>query len=159
PRGPPLDWWMAGEYDSGEEPEFFTSRGRQGGRLMISMRTAVRATTLSVAAMIAVPGAAQALPNFPKWFVNAKTLPTEREPFTMFSLITHQNKVLRNITCAMIGEGVVWNERTEGTEKGLAETSQFSNAQCKAEQPCKVKNTKGEEEEGIYLTAEAPPIV
>jgi hypothetical protein len=31
--------------------------------------------------------------------------------------------------------------------------------ECKAERPCKVKNTKGEEVEGIYATAEAPPVV
>jgi hypothetical protein len=58
-----------------------------------------------------------------------------------------------------LSAGNLRNEQTEGTEKGLARFTQVSSGECKAEIPCRVKNTKGEEEEGIHLTVEAPPIV
>jgi hypothetical protein len=53
--------------------------------------------------------------------------------------------------------GVTYNETTEGTEKGLENTTSFMTYECKAGAPCMVKNTKGEEVEGIYATAESPP--
>src|SRR5262249_9213492 len=46
-----------------------------------------------------------------------------------------------------------------GTERGFLKTVGYYTYECKAEVPCRVRNTKGEEVEGIYLTAEAPPVV
>jgi hypothetical protein len=53
--------------------------------------------------------------------------------------------------------GVTYNETTEGTEKGLESTTSFTTYECIGAAQCKVKNTKGEEVEGNYVTAESPP--
>jgi hypothetical protein len=102
--------------------------------------------------------ASAAAPPFPKFYLNGVRLGTAHEPFLLYGTITQENATLGNITCQMMMAGKVWNETTEGTEKGLMSLPEFSTGQCRAANPCKVKNTKGEEVEGIYLTAEAPPI-
>src|SRR5262249_31387198 len=53
-------------------------------------------------------------------------------------------------------------ETTEATEKGFLNTTAYSTFNCKAVSPtaqCKVKNTRGEETEGVYATAYGPPVI
>jgi hypothetical protein len=135
---------------------------------MISTRVVVRAATLAVATMIAVavvvPAAGQALGTkefpikfFPKVFSNGVKATTTRKPVIAVGELTLQNPVLGNLKCANVFAGVTYNEATEGTEKGFDSTTGYSTFNCKASIPCPVHNTKGEEVEGDFLTAEAPP--
>jgi hypothetical protein len=115
---------------------------------------------VTVASIVAVP-AAQALPEikaFPKVFRNGTKLTKTHEPTVAFGAITLENPTLKNLTCQNVVTGTSWNEVTEGTEKGLENTTGYTTFECKAETTCKVKNTKGEEVEGIFATAEAPPV-
>src|SRR5262249_44628743 len=98
--------------------------------------------------------ASAAAPPFPKFYQNGAKLGIAHEPFLLYGAITQENATLGKITCQTVIAGKVWNETTEGTEKGLASIPGFSTENCKAETPCRVKNTRGEEVEGIYLTAE-----
>jgi hypothetical protein len=134
---------------------------------MIWTRVVIRAATLAVAAMIAVPAAGQALGTkefpikaFPKFFRNGQKLGTKREPAEAVGAITLHNGIQGDLKCQNIFAGVTFNETTEGTEKGFLNTTGYSTFGCEAPQlPCRVKNTKGEEVEGDFLTAESPPTV
>jgi hypothetical protein len=121
-----------------------------------------------MAAFFAVPAVTQALPpikRFPKDFKNGVKLGRTKVPTISLTtssfgapLTLEGNATLGSITCQAVSSGFEWNETTEGTEKGLSSTTGFMTYQCKAELPCKVKNTEGEEVEGIFVTAEAPPV-
>jgi hypothetical protein len=119
-------------------------------------------SALVVAAVVAVPAAQAAVPPikaFPKFFINGKKLTTVREPAIGFgATITLENNVLGAMQCSAVAAGVTYNETTEGTEKGLENTTGFMTYKCLTAAPCKVKNTQGEEVEGIFVTAESPPI-
>jgi hypothetical protein len=95
---------------------------------------------------------------FPKEWKNGKKLTTVKAPTITFGAITLENPTLEKLTCQTILTGLEWNETTEGTEKGLSSTTDYMTFECKAGASCKVKNTKGEEVEGIFATAEAPPV-
>jgi hypothetical protein len=95
---------------------------------------------------------------FPKVFRNGTKLGTTREPAIAFGEITLHNGTLGNLTCNNVVTGVTYNETTEGTEKGFQNSTGYTTFNCVAEVKCKVKNTKGEEVEGIYATAESPPV-
>lgn len=131
---------------------------------MLRTRVVVRAATLAiaVAAAVAVPAAQATVPPikaFPKIFRNGVKLNTTHVPIITYGSITLDNRNIGNVTCQTMMFGEAWNEMTEKTEKGLANITQFSTSpQCKAVEPCMTKNTKGEEAEGVFLTAEAPPI-
>lgn len=114
---------------------------------------------LTVSAVLA-PAVQAAVPEtkaFPKVFINGRKLTTVREPAIAFGGITLHNTTLGDLTCENMVAGVAFNEKTEGTEKGFENTTGYTTFNCKAAVPCKVKNTKGEEVEGIYATAESPP--
>jgi hypothetical protein len=127
---------------------------------MMSTRVAIRAATLAVAAMIAVPAAQAAVPPikaFPKIFINDTKQSTTHRPVIQVQAITLHNSAV-TVTCEIVQMEQAFNETAEGTERGFLNTLGYSTYECKSEGPCKVKNTKGEEVEGIYLTAESPPI-
>jgi hypothetical protein len=116
---------------------------------------------LAVGAVVAVP-AAQAVPPikaFPKFFVNGLKAKETRKPTIAFGTITLHNGLIGNLACNNVMAGAASNATTEGTEKGFLNTIGYTTYECKAEQTCKVKNARGEEVEGIYATAEAPPVV
>jgi hypothetical protein len=89
----------------------------------------------------------------PRWFRNGTLLTTTREPIVTFGSVTLENSMLRKLTCQNAVATNVWNE----SERGLQSVIAFATFECKSELPCKVINTKGEEVEGIYATAESPP--
>jgi hypothetical protein len=126
-----------------------------------SIRLTSVAALAAMAALFAVPAVAQSsvppIKRFPNEFENGVKLGPKSLPNIMFEAISLESEVLKNLTCQSVWTGSEWNETTEGTEKGLSRTTDFMTFQCKAENPCKVINTKGEEVEGIFLTAEAPP--
>jgi hypothetical protein len=94
-----------------------------------------------------------------RWFINGKLAAAKHEPVITFGTITLENKTLGNLTCQSVVAGNAWNETTEGFERGFENTTGYTTFECEATAaPCKVKNTKGEEVEGIFATAEAPPI-
>jgi hypothetical protein len=114
---------------------------------------------LVVAAVVAVP-AAQAVPEikrFPKIFRNGVKGRLTREPAIAVGTFTLNSAVLGDLKCENMVAGVTYNETTEGTEKGFDNTTGYTTFNCLAAAPCKVKNTKGEEVEAIYATAESPP--
>jgi hypothetical protein len=91
----------------------------------------------------------------PKWFRNGVLVTATHGPTMTAGSITLENSMLHKITCQNVVNQSIWNE----SEKGLETTLGYTTYECKAEHPCKVKNTKGEEVEGIYATAEAPPVI
>jgi hypothetical protein len=119
------------------------------------------AALLAATAVMAVPAAAQAavpeIKRFPKLFSNSVKLGKTHKATVTFGAITLENETLKNLACRTLAAGETWNETTEGTEKGLVATVGYTTYACKAENPCRVINTKGEEVEGYFLTAEAPP--
>jgi hypothetical protein len=126
-----------------------------------SMRLASLVALAAMAALFAVPVVARALPEikrFPKEYKNTTKLATAKEATITFGGLTLENPTLEKLTCQTIFTGREWNETTEGTEKGLSSTTDYETFECKAGAACKVKNTKGEEVEGIFATAEAPPV-
>jgi hypothetical protein len=128
---------------------------------MMRQKLLIGFATLAVGALVAVP-AAQAVPPikaFPKFFVNGLKVKETHKPTIAFGKITLHNALLSNLECNNVVTGAAFNATTEGTEKGLLNTSGYMTYECKAEQTCRVKNTRGEEVEGIYATAEAPPVV
>jgi hypothetical protein len=115
---------------------------------------------LALAAVVAVPVAQAAVPpikRFPKFFTNGVKENSARKPAITVGAIRLHNGILGDLECQNMFAGVTYNENTEGTEKGLTTTTGYGTFNCVAAAPCKVKNTKGEEVEGIYLTAESPP--
>jgi hypothetical protein len=90
--------------------------------------------------------------------MNGVKLTTARRPILTVGEIALRNKKLGNITCVSGSTASAFNEATEGTEeKGFLNTVGYGTFECKSENPCKVKNTRGAEVEGIHATAEAPP--
>jgi hypothetical protein len=89
----------------------------------------------------------------PRWFRNGILLTTTRAPVLTVGPITLENSMLRKLTCQNAVASNVWNE----SERGLESVVAYTTFECKSELPCKVINTKGEEVEGIYATAESPP--
>jgi hypothetical protein len=127
------------------------------------MRLMSLAALAAMAAVFAAPVVAQAetvppIKRFPKDFKNETKITKAKESTITFGAITLENPTLEKLTCQTILTGLEWNETTEGTEKGLLSTTDYETFECKAGAPCKVKNTKGEEVEGIFATAETPPV-
>jgi hypothetical protein len=116
---------------------------------------------LAVAAVVAVPVAQAAVPpikRFPHVFKNGVKVPAGTKASAIsVGPITLHNGVLGELKCENMVPGVAYNETTEGTEKGFLNPSGYSTFNCVAQAPCKVHNTRGEEVEGIYATAESPP--
>jgi hypothetical protein len=134
-----------------------------------SIRLTSVAALAAMAALFAVPAVAQSsvppIKRFPKDFKNGVMIGRMKVPtitftgnFSFGGPITLENETFHSLECLTRLAGFEWNETTEGTEKGLSSTTGFITYQCKAEIPCKVTNTKGEEVEGIFVTAEAPPV-
>jgi hypothetical protein len=99
-----------------------------------------------------MPAAAEASPQ---WFINGKRLGSTPESVIAVGEQTVTNQTLGSLTCTTAGLASIFNE----SEKGVEITEGGGYAHCKAQFPCKVKNTRGEEVEGISLTFEAPPVV
>jgi hypothetical protein len=117
---------------------------------------------LAAAAMITVPAAHAALPPikaFPKVFVNGIKVTKTPKPVIASGGITLENTIIGAMACNSATTGQAFNETTEGTEKGFLDSTGYMTFECQAANSCKVHNTKGEEVEGVYLTAEAPPVV
>jgi hypothetical protein len=115
---------------------------------------------LALTGLFAVPSTQAAVPPikaFPKVFINGIKATSTRRPAIAFGNITLHNGTLGNLTCNNVVTAQTYNEATEGTEKGFQNTIGYTTFECKAENTCKVKNTRGEEVEGIYATAFAPP--
>jgi hypothetical protein len=108
------------------------------------------APVLVLGTIVAMPAAAQASPQ---WFVNGIRLGPAHVPVVAVGEQTVANTTLGNLTCTTAGLASIFNE----SEKGFEITEGGGYAHCKAEVPCKVKNTRGEEAEGISLTFEALP--
>jgi HYR domain/Right handed beta helix region len=87
-----------------------------------------------------------------KWKINGKELGTTHEPVLSYGEIELKNASLHNLKCQDFAAGEIWNEGGLGLEKTIG----YTTYSCQAEQPCKVKNTRGEEVEGVFATAEAP---
>jgi hypothetical protein len=140
---------------------FSQATGRQGGSTMISTRVVIRAATLAVAAVIAVPAAQAAVPPikaFPKVFINGQKAGKTPQPVIVSGAISLEPYPIGFITCNTALAEQAFNETTEGTEKGFLNTVGYMTYECTAQGECKVTNTKGEEVDGIYVTAEAPPV-
>jgi hypothetical protein len=121
---------------------------------------------LAVAVMVAVSAAQGAVPPikaFPKFFINGRGIAVNvHKPVIVAGTITLHNFLFGNLTCNSVATDQAFNETTEGTEKGFLNTVGYMSYECQMEsgaERCAVKNTRGEPEEGIYLTAEAPPVV
>jgi hypothetical protein len=118
---------------------------------------------LAVAAVVALPVAQATVPpikRFPKIFRNGVKLGLKNEPVIAVGELTLLNSVIGGLTCQSELAGVARNETTEGTEKGLVNTTGYGTFKCLAAPsgaPCEVHNTKGEEVEGSFATAESPP--
>jgi hypothetical protein len=117
--------------------------------------------SVAVIAPVAVQAAGTSnfpIKRFPHIFKNGVkvALGTKLNAIAVGEIILH-NGVLGNLNCQNMVAGQTFNEVTEGTEKGFANSTGYSTFNCVAQAPCKVKNTKGEEVEGIYATAESPP--
>jgi hypothetical protein len=110
------------------------------------------APVLAIAVVVAISAAAQASPQ---WFFNGKRLGSGHQPVIAVGEQTVTNETLGALTCTTAGLASIFNE----SEKGVEITEGGGYAHCKAQVPCKVKNTRGEEAEGISLTFEAPPTV
>jgi hypothetical protein len=129
---------------------------------MISTRVIIRVAALAAAATIAVPAAQAGVPptkSFPKVFFNSvKAGPAaSAHPVIAVGRITLNNSQLIALSCENAVASVVYNEFTEGTEKGFQKSNGYTTYACEGG-GCTVTNTKGEEVEATYLTAEAPPI-
>jgi hypothetical protein len=97
---------------------------------MLRRRVVIRGAQLAAATVITVPAVAQARPKF---YDNNVNTGTERVPVIFYDLqgrITQKNKMLGKIACNTATQGWVWNETTEGTEKGLAKLTGFSAGEC-----------------------------
>jgi hypothetical protein len=115
---------------------------------------------LVVAALFAAPAAQGAEPEikaFPKVFINGLKANKTPKPAVAFGHILLHNGTIGNLECNNVVTGNTFNETTEGTEKGFLDSTGYTTFECTAGAPCKVHNTKGEEVEGIYATAYAPP--
>jgi hypothetical protein len=126
---------------------------------MIGPRVLICGATLAVAASIAVPAAQAAVPPikaFPIVFFNGVRGINPKPTIAAGELTLHAGTI-GNVTCNTDVMGQAHIETTEGSEKGLLNTVGYNTYECKSAKPCKVKNTKGEEVEGTYATAEAPP--
>jgi hypothetical protein len=107
---------------------------------------------LALVALVMLPAAAQASPQ---WFINGKRVSTTPEPVVALGDQTVTNASLGSLTCTTVGLASIFNE----SEKGIEITEGGGYGRCKAQVPCKVKNTRGEEVEGISLTFEGPPVI
>src|SRR5262245_60293456 len=93
---------------------------------------------LVLAAVVAVP-AAQAVPpiiRFPKVFRNGVKLTSARQPAIAFGNFTLHNSTLGDLTCQNMVAGSIYNETTEGTEKGFENTTGYGTFNCVAQIPC-----------------------
>jgi hypothetical protein len=116
---------------------------------------------LAVGAVIAVPATQAAVPPikaFPKVFFNGIKATKTPRPGEAFGRLTLHAATLGNLTCNSAVFDRTYNETTEGTEKGIENTTHFTTFECEAENKCQVKNIHGETVEGIYATAEGPPL-
>lgn len=110
------------------------------------------AALLMVSAHAAAPAKAAS-----KWFVNGHPIGAQAQSIFSLGKITLTNSELKSVECQNFVAGTVWNEVTEGTEKGFQDTIGYTTWGCKAALPCKVHNERGEEEEGVFATPEGPP--
>jgi hypothetical protein len=110
---------------------------------------------VAVAALAAMPVVAQAI--VPRVFINGHLATTKHESAFAFGPITLHNAILENLNCENFSAGQTWNEEVSGTERGFLTTTGYGTWECKATTPVKVKNARGEEQEGIFATAEEPP--
>jgi hypothetical protein len=101
------------------------------------------AVVLGVVAFAAMPTVAQA---HPKFFINGKKAGSAHEPIIGYGAVVLENTVIGKLVCQNLASGNVWNETTEGTEKGLANTEGYTTYNCTAEPECK----------GVFATAEKP---
>jgi hypothetical protein len=110
---------------------------------------------VAVAALAAIPVVAQAI--VPRVFVNGVKATTKHESAFAFGPITLHNAILENLKCQNFSAGQTWNEVVNGTERGFLTTTGYGTWECEGTTPVKVMNGRGEEQEGIYATAEEPP--
>ena len=110
------------------------------------------AAVLVVSVLVVMPAEAA-----PRWFTDGQVAGPEPEPGISFGKIELTNSELKAITCENVVASTAWNAVKEGTERGFQNTVGYGTWGCKAELPCKVHNERGEEEEGIFATAEGPP--
>lgn len=101
------------------------------------------ALVLGVASALAMPAVAQASPKF---FVNGVKVGTAKTGLINYGEIELKNAVLGNIKCQNLASGFIWNEQTEGTEKGVFITEGYTTYGCEAKPECK----------GVFATAEMP---
>jgi hypothetical protein len=122
---------------------------------------------LVAVAVVAAPAAQAGVPEikrFPKVFVNGVKATSTPKQAVAFGHITLENTTIGNLNCNNVVTGNTFNS-TENlsekftTEKGFTDSTGYMTFECVSEAACKVKNTKGEEVEGIYATAEAPPVI
>jgi hypothetical protein len=117
---------------------------------------------LALAALGAIPVVAQAI--VPRVFSNGRLLTTKHESAFAFGPITLTNAILPPLKCQNFSAGQTWNEVVNGTERGFLQTTGYGTWECLATggpppavPGVKVKNARGETQEGIFATAEQPP--
>jgi hypothetical protein len=104
---------------------------------------------LGVVALVLTPASAQAV----KFFINGKAAGTKHEPIVTYGAIELENTTLGIIKCQNLASGFLWNETTEGTEKGKGETDGYTTYACTSSN--EVCGPNG----GIFATAENPVFV
>jgi hypothetical protein len=113
------------------------------------------APVLAMAALGAIPVVAQAI--VPRWVINGVSATNKHEQGFSMGHVTLHNGILENLRCGWFTGDSFWNEVKEGTERGFEETTGYVTWECESTTPLKVKNSRGEEQEGVFLTAEEPP--
>jgi hypothetical protein len=112
------------------------------------------APVLAVAALVAMPGVAQAAPRV---FINGAPATTKHEPGFSFGKITLKNSEIKELTCENFAATTAWNEVKEGTERGFEETTGYGTWECKAALKCETTNENGAKKEATFASAEGPP--
>jgi hypothetical protein len=98
--------------------------------------------------LVLAPASAQA----GRFYINGVRATSKHEPNVFYGKIELQNKGLGNIKCENLASGNIWNETTEGTEKGVGISEGYTTYGCTSEpNVCP--------EGGIFATAEEPVFV
>jgi hypothetical protein len=106
------------------------------------------APMLGVVVLVLTPAPAQA----GRFFINGALATTKHEPNVFYGKVELQNSTLGKIKCENLASGNIWNEVTEGTERGAGISEGYTTYGCTAEpNVCP--------EGGIFATAENPVYV
>lgn len=93
------------------------------------------ASALAVGALVVVPVVTQATP-LPKFLVNGVKAGKTKVSIFNFGSVSLENSEVGKLKCSNLLAGNIWNETTEGTEKGLGNTEGYTTYNCVGEPAC-----------------------